>query len=129
MASNAVRLGEARHALVIGAERTSEWIDPNDLDTFVIFGDGAGAAVVSRSETAGIGPAVWGQRRGAARGARHHGEGRRPRVRHHERPPGLQVVDGHHAGRGPPGVPRPVSPWRTSPGSCRTRPTTGSSAP
>ena len=58
MASNAVRLGEARHALVIGAERTSEWIDPNDPDSFVIFGDGAGAAVVSRSETAGIGPAV-----------------------------------------------------------------------
>ncbi|MFC7819095.1 beta-ketoacyl-ACP synthase III [Streptomyces sp. NPDC057367] len=66
MASNAVRLGEARHALVIGAERTSEWIDPNDPDTFVIFGDGAGAAVVSRSETAGIGPAVWG-----SDGARH----------------------------------------------------------
>ncbi|GGZ25840.1 beta-ketoacyl-ACP synthase III [Streptomyces nitrosporeus] len=66
MASNAVRLGEARNVLVVGAERTSEWIDPNDPDTFVIFGDGAGAAVVSRSDQPGIGPAVWG-----SDGARH----------------------------------------------------------
>ncbi|MFF4353021.1 beta-ketoacyl-ACP synthase III [Streptomyces sp. NPDC001530] len=66
MASNAVRLGEARHVLVVGAERTSDWIDPNDPDTFVIFGDGAGAAVVSRTEHTGIGPAVWG-----SDGARH----------------------------------------------------------
>ncbi|MFD5029514.1 beta-ketoacyl-ACP synthase III [Streptomyces sp. NPDC058405] len=67
MASNAVRLGEARHVLVIGAERTSDWIDPEDPDTFVIFGDGAGAAVVSRSQEPGIGPAVWG-----SDGARHN---------------------------------------------------------
>ena len=66
MASNAVRLGEARHVLVVGVERTSDWIDSNDPDTFVIFGDGAGAAVVSRSDTADIGPAVWG-----SDGARH----------------------------------------------------------
>jgi 3-oxoacyl-[acyl-carrier-protein] synthase-3 len=67
MASNAVRLGDARNVLVIGAERTSEWIDPQDPDTFVIFGDGAGAAVVSRSQEQHIGPVAWG-----ADGARHH---------------------------------------------------------
>lgn len=60
MASNAVRTGDAKHVLVIGAERTSEWINPRTPDTFVIFGDGAGAAVVSRSEESNIGPAVWG---------------------------------------------------------------------
>jgi 3-oxoacyl-[acyl-carrier-protein] synthase III len=60
MASNAVRLGEARNVLVVGAERTTEYIDPKDPDTYVIFGDGAGAAVVSRSDGAQIGPVVWG---------------------------------------------------------------------
>jgi 3-oxoacyl-[acyl-carrier-protein] synthase III len=60
MASNAVRSGDARHVLVVGAERTSDWINPQTPDTFVIFGDGAGAAVVSRSCEDGIGPAVWG---------------------------------------------------------------------
>jgi 3-oxoacyl-[acyl-carrier-protein] synthase-3 len=60
LASNAVRLGEARNALVIGSERTSEMINPADPDTYVIFGDGAGAAVVSRSPEAHIGPVAWG---------------------------------------------------------------------
>lgn len=60
MASNAVRVGEARNVLVVGVERTSDWINPEDPDTFVIFGDGAGAAVVSRSTVDGIGPAIWG---------------------------------------------------------------------
>jgi 3-oxoacyl-[acyl-carrier-protein] synthase-3 len=66
MASNAVRTGDARHVLVVGAERTSEWINPATPDTFVIFGDGAGAAVVSRSEANNIGPAVWGSDGGRA---------------------------------------------------------------
>jgi 3-oxoacyl-[acyl-carrier-protein] synthase-3 len=60
VASNAVRFGEARNVLVVGAERTSDWINPETPDTYVIFGDGAGAVVVSRSEKADIGPAAWG---------------------------------------------------------------------
>lgn len=60
MASNAVRVGEARHVLVVGVERISDWIDPDDPDTFVIFGDGAGAVVVSHSDEPKIGPTVWG---------------------------------------------------------------------
>jgi len=60
LASNAVRMGEARNAVVIGAEKISDLLNPQDADTFVIFGDGAGAVVVSRSERAEIGPAVWG---------------------------------------------------------------------
>ncbi|GAB3261186.1 beta-ketoacyl-ACP synthase III [Kineosporia babensis] len=60
MGSNAVRSGETQHALVIGAERVSDWITPDDPDTFVIFGDGAGAVVVSRSAEWGVGPSIWG---------------------------------------------------------------------
>jgi 3-oxoacyl-[acyl-carrier-protein] synthase-3 len=60
MASNAVRLGEARNVLVVGAERTSDFLNPDSPDTYVIFGDGAGAVVVSRSEDANIGPVAWG---------------------------------------------------------------------
>lgn len=60
MGSDAVRCGEARHALVIGVERISDWINPLDPDTFVIFADGAGAVVISRSEQWGVGPSIWG---------------------------------------------------------------------
>ncbi|MBT0770105.1 ketoacyl-ACP synthase III [Kineosporia sp. J2-2] len=60
MGSNAVRSGETTHALVIGVERVSDWINPADPDTFVIFGDGAGAVVVSRSPEWGVGPSIWG---------------------------------------------------------------------
>ncbi|WP_188187075.1 beta-ketoacyl-ACP synthase III [Nonomuraea sp. SYSU D8015] len=59
-ASNAVRAGSARHVLVIGAEKLSQWVDWTDRATAVIFADGAGAAVVGPSGTPGIGPVVWG---------------------------------------------------------------------
>ncbi|MBB5785171.1 beta-ketoacyl-ACP synthase III [Nonomuraea jabiensis] len=59
-ASAAVRGGAARHVLVIGAEKLSQWVDWTDRSTAVIFADGAGAAVVGPSETPGIGPVVWG---------------------------------------------------------------------
>ncbi|WP_084963840.1 beta-ketoacyl-ACP synthase III [Thermoactinospora rubra] len=59
-ASAAVRGGAARHVLVIGAEKLSQWVDWTDRATAVIFADGAGAAVVGPSETPGIGPVVWG---------------------------------------------------------------------
>ncbi|MBQ7975274.1 MAG: ketoacyl-ACP synthase III [Clostridia bacterium] len=42
--------GGIRNALVIGAERMSKLIDWSDRNTCVIFGDGAGAAVISRGE-------------------------------------------------------------------------------
>jgi 3-oxoacyl-[acyl-carrier-protein] synthase-3 len=45
-ASNAIRAGRARHALVIGAETYSTILDHTDRTTAVIFGDGAGAAVL-----------------------------------------------------------------------------------
>ncbi|MBB3726949.1 beta-ketoacyl-ACP synthase III [Nonomuraea dietziae] len=59
-ASAAVRAGSARNVLVVGTEKLSQWIDWTDRATAVIFADGAGAAVVTASETPGIGPVVWG---------------------------------------------------------------------
>jgi 3-oxoacyl-[acyl-carrier-protein] synthase III len=60
LASDLVRGGTARHVLVIGVERLSDFTSRDDRGTAFIFADGAGAAVVSRSETPGIGPTVWG---------------------------------------------------------------------
>lgn len=42
--------GLYEHALIIGAETLSRYIDPEDRTTCVILGDGAGAAVVSRAK-------------------------------------------------------------------------------
>lgn len=50
VADNFVRLGQARNALVIGAETISRILDWNDRRTCVLFGDGAGAVVLSAGE-------------------------------------------------------------------------------
>lgn len=42
--------GGIRNALVIGAERLSKLVDWSDRSTCVIFGDGAGAAVITRGD-------------------------------------------------------------------------------
>ena len=60
IAANEIRMGSARNVLVVGAEQLSSFIDPEDPATYVIFGDGAGAAVVSPAEVDGISPTVWG---------------------------------------------------------------------
>jgi 3-oxoacyl-[acyl-carrier-protein] synthase-3 len=62
-ADHAVRAGAARRALVIGAERMSDTVDWSDRSVSVIFGDGAGAAVLEAAPEGaepGIGPVVWG---------------------------------------------------------------------
>ncbi len=62
-ADHAIRAGSSRSAIVIGVEKLSEITDWSDRSTAVIFGDGAGAAVITVSgddEEAGIGPVVWG---------------------------------------------------------------------
>jgi len=46
VADNALRLGQARTALVIGAETFSRILDWSDRSTCVLFGDGAGALVL-----------------------------------------------------------------------------------
>ena len=54
-ADNAVRCGQARNALVIGAETFSRILDWQDRSTCVLFGDGAGAVVLSAMEQPGTG--------------------------------------------------------------------------
>ena len=49
-----IRNGQARTALVVGTEVLSRILDWKDRTTCVLFGDGAGAVVLQRSETAGI---------------------------------------------------------------------------
>ena len=60
VANDMVRVGTAEHVLVVGVEKMLDFTDPTDRGSAFIFGDGAGAVVVSRSETPGIGPTVWG---------------------------------------------------------------------
>ena len=47
VAESMIRTGQIRHALVIGAEVLTKYVDYTDRSTCVIFGDGAGAAVLS----------------------------------------------------------------------------------
>lgn len=60
LASDMVRGGSARHVLVVGVEKLSDFVDLHDRSTAFIFGDGAGAVVVGPSDTPAIGPTVWG---------------------------------------------------------------------
>ena len=53
VADNAVRLGQARTALVIGAETFSRILDWQDRGTCVLFGDGAGALVLNAASDGG----------------------------------------------------------------------------
>jgi len=49
-----VTTGKAKHALVVGAETLSKITDWTDRTTCVLFGDGAGAVVLSASDEPGI---------------------------------------------------------------------------
>jgi 3-oxoacyl-[acyl-carrier-protein] synthase III len=53
-ADNALRLGQARTALVIGAETFSRILDWDDRTTCVLFGDGAGAVALQATNDAGL---------------------------------------------------------------------------
>jgi 3-oxoacyl-[acyl-carrier-protein] synthase-3 len=55
-----IRSGAAHYALVIGAEKLSDIVDPTDRSISFLLGDGAGAAVIGPSDTAGIAAPVWG---------------------------------------------------------------------
>ncbi|MGH7783336.1 MAG: beta-ketoacyl-ACP synthase III [Candidatus Binatia bacterium] len=46
MVESMIRTGQVRYALVIGAEVLTKYVDYTDRSTCVIFGDGAGAAVL-----------------------------------------------------------------------------------
>ena len=55
-----LRTGAAHYALVIGAEKLSDVVDPTDRSISFLLGDGAGAVVIGPSDTPGIAAAVWG---------------------------------------------------------------------
>jgi len=54
VADKFIRTGDARCALVVGAETLSRIVDWNDRSTCVLFGDGAGAVVLQAAEEPGI---------------------------------------------------------------------------
>lgn len=55
-----IRGGLANYVVVVGTEKLSDIVDPTDRSISFLLGDGAGAVVIGPSETAGIGPTVWG---------------------------------------------------------------------
>ena len=55
VASNMMRSGAYKHALVIGSEKLSSILDWEDRGTCVLFGDGAGAVVLSKTDDTTVG--------------------------------------------------------------------------
>lgn len=53
VADSFLRMGKAKKALVIGAEKVSSLLDMSDRRTCVLFGDGAGAVVLEAQESTG----------------------------------------------------------------------------
>lgn len=78
MASGAVAAGLGDHVLVVGAETISRMLDWEDRSTAVLFGDGAGAAVVSASSASAVSQApcdgAWGAILGFDLGGDGYGE-------------------------------------------------------
>jgi 3-oxoacyl-[acyl-carrier-protein] synthase-3 len=54
VAKQYIAAGTARHVLVIGSECLSRAVDWSERSTCILFGDGAGAVVLSQSDTPGI---------------------------------------------------------------------------
>ena len=59
-ADSMIRSGLSKYALVIGAEKLSDFLNPADRTISFLLGDGAGAAVIGPSDTPGISKSVWG---------------------------------------------------------------------
>ena len=55
-----IRAGAAHYALVIGAEKLSDVVDPTDRTISFLLADGAGAVVIGPSDYPGISATVWG---------------------------------------------------------------------
>lgn len=76
IAADAVRAGNARRVLVVASERLTDWVDPHDRGMAILFGDGAGAALVGVPDgappaadpamPASIGQVAWGSNGAAA---------------------------------------------------------------
>ena len=55
-----IRTGVAHYALVVGAEKLSDLVDPTDRSISFLLGDGAGAVVIGPSDYPDISSTVWG---------------------------------------------------------------------
>ena len=55
-----IRSGAADYVLVVGAEKLSQYVHPNDRSISFLLGDGAGAVVVGPAEEPGISATIWG---------------------------------------------------------------------
>jgi 3-oxoacyl-[acyl-carrier-protein] synthase III len=60
LADSMIRAGAASYVLLVGVEKLSDWVNPDDRSSAFIFADGAGAVVIGPSQTPGIGPTIWG---------------------------------------------------------------------
>ncbi|MEH6453260.1 MAG: beta-ketoacyl-ACP synthase III [Psychromonas sp.] len=54
VADNFIKTGSAKTVLVVGADSLAGTCDPKDRSTIILFGDGAGAVVLSATEEEGI---------------------------------------------------------------------------
>lgn len=59
-ASEAVLAGDSQVAVIVGSERMSDFVSRYDRGTAFLFGDGAGAFVVTKSDDFAIASPVWG---------------------------------------------------------------------
>src|SRR3954463_2549164 len=55
-----IRAGIGTYALVVGAEKLSDVVDPTDRSISFLLGDGAGAVVIGPSAFPGIARTIWG---------------------------------------------------------------------
>lgn len=83
LATGWIESGRAQHVLVIGAEVLTRFVDPDDRRTMPLFGDGAGAIVLSAGVGETFGPFVFGS------DGSHSQTIRAPRAR------GVLEMDGH----------------------------------
>ena len=54
VADQYIKSGAVKKALIIGSDRLAHMCNPKDRSTVILFGDGAGAAILESSEEAGI---------------------------------------------------------------------------
>ena len=60
LAHSLIASQQAKHVLLITSETYSKYIDPNDKSVRTIFGDGAAATLIVKSDNNKIGPFVYG---------------------------------------------------------------------
>jgi 3-oxoacyl-[acyl-carrier-protein] synthase-3 len=55
-----IRAGAAEYVIVVGAEKLSQYVHPEDRSISFLLGDGAGAALLGPSAEPGVSKTVWG---------------------------------------------------------------------